>query len=159
MQIILPGMDGQLNREDYLLKYDGDSLLHAWKQIETNLVKQQQDLAPPTPPVESKRNQKKLTASKSSDNRLSATALNANEAENSGPATSKEAISRSKSTSSSLNKSSHSIIPMPNVVKLINKLPEWHKELNSFALNFNGRVTQASAKNFQMVGSIDCFFL
>jgi hypothetical protein len=42
-----------------------------------------------------------------------------------------------------------------NVVKLVNKSPEWHKELHSFALNFNGRVTLASVKNFQIVHEIN----
>lgn len=46
-----------------------------------------------------------------------------------------------------------------NVVKLINKSPEWHKELHSFALNFNGRVTQASVKNFQIVHEINTNYI
>lgn len=40
---------------------------------------------------------------------------------------------------------------MRNVVKLVNKSPEWHKGLSSFALDFHGRVTMASVKNFQIV--------
>lgn len=39
---------------------------------------------------------------------------------------------------------------LKNVVKLVNKPPSWHKELNSFALDFHGRVTMASVKNFQI---------
>lgn len=42
-----------------------------------------------------------------------------------------------------------------NVVKLVNKSPEWHKGLNSFALDFHGRVTMASVKNFQVVHEVN----
>jgi hypothetical protein len=38
-----------------------------------------------------------------------------------------------------------------NVIKLINKAPEWNKQLRSFVLSFNNRVTLASVKNFQVV--------
>ena len=41
--------------------------------------------------------------------------------------------------------------PHANVVKLINKPPSWHKELKSFALDFNGRVAMSSSKNCQIV--------
>ncbi len=30
-------------------------------------------------------------------------------------------------------------------------MPDWHAELKSFALDFNGRVTLSSSKNFQIV--------
>mmetsp|Transcript_7598 Transcript_7598/g.19667 ORF Transcript_7598/g.19667 Transcript_7598/m.19667 type:complete len:538 (-) Transcript_7598:993-2606(-) len=35
--------------------------------------------------------------------------------------------------------------------KLINKPPKWNEELGAYCLNFNGRVTVASVKNFQLV--------
>ena len=54
-------------------------------------------------------------------------------------------VDNKKSSSKSYN-----YINNTNVVKLINKPPEWHKELKSFALDFNGRVTLPSSKNFQI---------
>lgn len=32
-----------------------------------------------------------------------------------------------------------------------NKPPKWNEQLNAYCLNFRGRVTQASVKNFQLV--------
>lgn len=37
---------------------------------------------------------------------------------------------------------------------LRNKPPKWNDTLNAYCLNFSGRVTQASVKNFQLV-SVD----
>lgn len=34
---------------------------------------------------------------------------------------------------------------------LINKPPRWNEQVNAYVLNFNGRVTMASVKNFQLV--------
>lgn len=36
---------------------------------------------------------------------------------------------------------------------LINKSPRWHEQLQCWCLNFHGRVTVASVKNFQLVAS------
>lgn len=36
---------------------------------------------------------------------------------------------------------------------LINKAPRWHEQLQCWCLNFHGRVTIASVKNFQLVAS------
>ncbi|KAM2902214.1 hypothetical protein FF1_008114 [Malus domestica] len=36
---------------------------------------------------------------------------------------------------------------------LRNKAPRWHEQLQCWCLNFNGRVTVASVKNFQLVAS------
>ncbi|KAI4807785.1 hypothetical protein KUCAC02_027570 [Chaenocephalus aceratus] len=38
-----------------------------------------------------------------------------------------------------------------NLVTLENKCPSWNEQSQSFVLNFHGRVTQASVKNFQIV--------
>lgn len=47
-----------------------------------------------------------------------------------------------------------------NLIELHNKTPVWNEETASHVLNFNGRVTQASVKNFQIVHSKDCeYFL
>lgn len=41
------------------------------------------------------------------------------------------------------------------VIKLVNKVPKWNPNLGAYCLNFNGRVTQASVKNFQLVSEGD----
>lgn len=41
------------------------------------------------------------------------------------------------------------------VVVLRNKQPMWNEESDSFVLNFEGRVTLASVKNFQIVPDLD----
>ncbi|CAL8305076.1 unnamed protein product [Lota lota] len=38
-----------------------------------------------------------------------------------------------------------------NLVTLMNKSPSWNEQSQSYVLNFHGRVTQASVKNFQIV--------
>ncbi|RUS19378.1 tubby C-terminal-like domain-containing protein [Endogone sp. FLAS-F59071] len=42
---------------------------------------------------------------------------------------------------------------------LHNKSPQWNEETQSFVLNFNGRVTQASVKNFQIVHDSDLDYI
>ncbi|KAH6837311.1 tubby like protein 7 [Perilla frutescens var. hirtella] len=43
----------------------------------------------------------------------------------------------------------------PGFTVLKNKAPRWHDHLECWCLNFHGRVTVASVKNFQMVATID----
>jgi tubby and related proteins len=45
----------------------------------------------------------------------------------------------------------------PNEAPLVlkNKAPRWHEQLQCWCLNFRGRVTVASVKNFQLVASVD----
>ncbi|KAK0582591.1 hypothetical protein LWI29_027377 [Acer saccharum] len=38
---------------------------------------------------------------------------------------------------------------------LRNKAPRWHEQLHRCCMNFNGRVTVASVKNFQLVASLE----
>ncbi|KAM4624506.1 tubby protein [Polymixia lowei] len=38
-----------------------------------------------------------------------------------------------------------------NLVTLLNKSPSWNEQTQSYVLNFHGRVTQASVKNFQII--------
>ena len=38
-----------------------------------------------------------------------------------------------------------------NVIRLRNKSPRWNERLKSYALNFGGRVKQASIKNFILI--------
>ncbi|KAK9397459.1 tubby-related protein 3-like [Crotalus adamanteus] len=44
---------------------------------------------------------------------------------------------------------------MQNLIKLQNKVPAWNEETQSYVLNFHGRVTQASVKNFQIISEDD----
>ncbi|KAJ7998748.1 hypothetical protein DPEC_G00208090 [Dallia pectoralis] len=44
---------------------------------------------------------------------------------------------------------------LDNLIELHNKTPTWNEDTASHVLNFNGRVTQASIKNFQIVHSKD----
>ncbi|XP_036230696.2 protein king tubby [Bactrocera oleae] len=44
---------------------------------------------------------------------------------------------------------------MDTIVELHNKTPVWNDETQSYVLNFHGRVTQASVKNFQLVHDSD----
>ncbi|RRT39140.1 hypothetical protein B296_00047882 [Ensete ventricosum] len=43
----------------------------------------------------------------------------------------------------------------PRVTILRNKAPRWHEHLQCWCLNFHGRVTVASVKNFQLVATAD----
>eukprot|EP00210_Caulerpa_lentillifera_P001738 g1668.t1 len=42
-----------------------------------------------------------------------------------------------------------------SLVSLVNKSPKWNDQLNAYCLNFKGRVTEASVKNFQLVTEND----
>ncbi|XP_062838094.1 tubby-related protein 3 isoform X1 [Anolis carolinensis] len=44
---------------------------------------------------------------------------------------------------------------MDNLIELHNKAPIWNDDTQSYVLNFHGRVTQASVKNFQIVHEND----
>ncbi|XP_034143086.1 tubby-related protein 1, partial [Esox lucius] len=44
---------------------------------------------------------------------------------------------------------------LDNLIELHNKTPTWNEDTASHVLNFNGRVTQASIKNFQIIHSKD----
>ncbi len=44
---------------------------------------------------------------------------------------------------------------MENLIELHNKTPTWNDDSQSYVLNFHGRVTQASVKNFQIVHDSD----
>jgi hypothetical protein len=41
------------------------------------------------------------------------------------------------------------------LVVMQNKPPKWNEQLAAYCLNFNGRVTEASVKNFQLVADFD----
>lgn len=44
---------------------------------------------------------------------------------------------------------------MDDIIELHNKTPVWNDDTQSYVLNFHGRVTQASVKNFQIVHDSD----
>lgn len=48
---------------------------------------------------------------------------------------------------------------MDNLIELHNKTPVWNDDSQSYVLNFHGRVTQASVKNFQVVHDSDGLYL
>ena len=54
-----------------------------------------------------------------------------------------------------LNNSFYFFQSMDNVVELHNKTPVWNDETQSYVLNFHGRVTKASVKNFQLIHDSD----
>ncbi|PIN15956.1 Tub family protein [Handroanthus impetiginosus] len=47
------------------------------------------------------------------------------------------------------------VLSAPSYTVLINKAPRWHEHLECWCLNFHGRVTVASVKNFQLVATMD----
>ncbi|GAA0140535.1 scaffold/adaptor protein [Lithospermum erythrorhizon] len=62
---------------------------------------------------------------------------------------------RSKSTRLDNIQSGSSPTPKDEMLVLKNKAPRWHEQLQCWCLNFNGRVTVASVKNFQLVASME----
>ncbi|KAK4490608.1 hypothetical protein RD792_001296 [Penstemon davidsonii] len=59
---------------------------------------------------------------------------------------------------SSPNLTNSPAFTLPNLVEslvLKNKSPRWHEQLQCWCLNFRGRVTVASVKNFQLVAAVD----
>lgn len=67
-----------------------------------------------------------------------------------GSTTTRSAFSRSQSKPLRSGGSSH-VKETPLV--LSNKTPRWHEQLRCWCLNFHGRVTVASVKNFQLVAA------
>ncbi|KAK9948597.1 hypothetical protein M0R45_004165 [Rubus argutus] len=57
--------------------------------------------------------------------------------------------------SSPLLESLHVSDPGAEPLVLKNKSPRWHEQLQCWCLNFRGRVTVASVKNFQLVAAVD----
>ncbi|KAL1550218.1 Tubby-related protein 3 [Salvia divinorum] len=62
---------------------------------------------------------------------------------------------RSKSMRSDSFQSGPLSTPKDEMLVLKNKTPRWHDQLQCWCLNFNGRVTVASVKNFQLVASLE----
>lgn len=60
---------------------------------------------------------------------------------------------RSKSTRAESFQSGPLSDQKDGMLVLRNKSPRWHEQLQCWCLNFNGRVTVASVKNFQLVAS------
>lgn len=69
-------------------------------------------------------------------------------------------ISKSKKSligcsSTSLDGSNEQICIRKDPLVLKNKAPRWHEQLQCWCLNFKGRVTVASVKNFQLVAAVE----
>ncbi|KAK3425363.1 tubby-like F-box protein 5 isoform X2 [Eucalyptus grandis] len=64
----------------------------------------------------------------------------------------KKQLNEHSSTSCKLLKSTHGAWD-PLVLR--NKTPRWHEQLQCWCLNFRGRVTMASVKNFQLVAALE----
>ncbi|GAB4829702.1 Tubby- protein 3 [Ancistrocladus abbreviatus] len=62
---------------------------------------------------------------------------------------------RSKSTRTENFQSGPVSNPRGGALVLRNKAPRWHEQLQCWCLNFNGRVTVASVKNFQLAASLE----
>ncbi|XP_073280272.1 tubby-like F-box protein 5 isoform X1 [Primulina huaijiensis] len=60
-----------------------------------------------------------------------------------------------KGSEPSTHFSSPNLLSMPEALVLKNKAPRWHEQLQCWCLNFRGRVTVASVKNFQLVAVVD----
>ncbi|KAJ8762228.1 hypothetical protein K2173_007384 [Erythroxylum novogranatense] len=60
-----------------------------------------------------------------------------------------------ENSSTSLAESLDSIPGRRDPLILKNKAPRWHEQLQCWCLNFKGRVTVASVKNFQLVASVE----
>lgn len=58
-------------------------------------------------------------------------------------------------SSNSLAEAPESIQDTRNPLVLKNKAPRWHEQLQCWCLNFKGRVTVASVKNFQLVADVE----
>lgn len=58
-------------------------------------------------------------------------------------------------SSTSLSEPPVSIQGSGEPLVLKNKAPRWHEQLQCWCLNFRGRVTVASVKNFQLVAAVD----
>jgi hypothetical protein len=175
MCIILPGMDDKLNREEFIQTHSSETLIHSWKRIESNLKQTQLQISPLSSqkdnniiqqaPIinESANNNNSNKQSKLSSIRRHLFQLSrtqsidksrlsvAEEPPSGGVLAATTSIGGNTTTTTNTKKQSD----LKNVVKLVNKSPEWHKELHSFALDFHGRVTMPSVKNFQICHEIN----
>lgn len=143
MNVIIPGMDDKYCRDDFILKFKSESLLNSWKRIEQNLKSNGTDEKSVNSKSKlrksvfqlskksGKKDKKKETQSEEKNAKTFNSKLDANN----------NSISSQASSKSNLR----------NVIKLVNKSPQWNRGLNSFALNFDGRVTLSSVKNFQVI--------
>ncbi|KAJ8428438.1 hypothetical protein Cgig2_003511 [Carnegiea gigantea] len=63
--------------------------------------------------------------------------------------------SRSKSIRVDSCRSEGVLTPKEGMLVLRNKAPRWHEQLQRWCLNFNGRASVASVKDFQLVASLE----
>ncbi|CAF0715606.1 unnamed protein product [Brachionus calyciflorus] len=148
MSVITPGMDDKFNRDEFILKYKSDSLLSSWKKIEENLRYNSPN---------HKSSNSKIQAIRKSIFQLNIK-KNFHDKKEGLKEDSEEKNSEfnsSQASNSTANNFTKNKTEYRNVIKLINKSPQWHRELNSFALNFNGRVTISSVKNYQIIHEVN----
>ena len=131
--------------EDFIVKNDKDSLLNSWKKL-SETVKSNQIVS--TEPMKQSEGLKKSSSSFKKKQSLSSQS-------------SKKSNNECDAADEigSINNNSQANNAKINVVKLINKSPVWHEQYKSFALNFNGRVTQPSVKNYQIVHEVNTEYI
>lgn len=181
MSVIVPGMDARQSREDFVQHASNDTLSQAWKKILANMkssssANSTESNVSPTLLTSSSSNQQHsqavATSPKASSKKTTSSSFSSNSSSSSSKLSSLKRslfhLNRTQSvekqneqtTTTQQQRNSKGEIQQPqqqqqqqmrNVVKLVNKSPEWHKGLSSFALDFHGRVTMASVKNFQIV--------
>ena len=146
MLVIIPGMDNEFNREDFFIKNENDSILSAWKKLEDKLKSQSKK--DNTPSVQGSN----VSQASRSKNELNTSTLEIQE--------NVDINNNNTSNNDNNNLADESKFDdQANVVKLINKAPTWHAQLKSFALNFKGRVTQASVKNYQIIHEVNSDYI
>lgn len=168
MNVILPGMDENYCRDDFVLRYKSDSLLHSWKKIDENLRNNNNNNNTSNNSSSSSSTNKssnskfstikkslfKLNLKKDVNNKKEEVVKESESEENSNRFSNSRSDANSN-VASSMMSSNAKKAEFRNVVKLVNKSPQWNKEMNSFALNFNGRVTLSSVKNYQVIHEIN----
>lgn len=143
MNVIIPGMDDKYCREDFILKFKSESLLNSWRRIEQNLKLNGTDEKPINSKSKSRKSVFKLNKKSEKKDK--------NKECESEEKSEKTSSSKLDTNYSSISSQASSKTNLRNVIKLVNKSPQWNRGLNSFALNFHGRVTLSSVKNFQII--------
>ena len=126
-------MDKHFCREEFYIKSESDSLLAAWEQHDMNMRNARSSDPIASQPQPQSHHQQHQQQQQQHDE-------HSNDHES-------FSVSRLAHASSSSSQQT----ARANIVKLVNKKPDWNKKLNSFVLNFNGRVAVGSSKNFQLV--------
>ena len=122
-------MDENYKRKDIRPANESESIIQTWKKVETIIDN--------------------ATKNQLSSNQMGGSKMNII---NENASTTETVIQMNMENSAELQQSA-------NIIRLTNKSPVWNQTLRSFALNFNGRVTQASVKNFQIIHPVDIDYI